>query len=223
MYFRYKSVCEFDLCKNGTVTERWTRERRMEQTRTVLLDAAEKIFAGRGYAGSMEDIAEAAGYTRGAIYAQFGGKDELFLAVIERHRQRFLDGFADVMASFDRLDDIDVTGFAERWRMLSGTDARQAAALSYEFTLFLLRNPAARDRVAAQRLETIRSLADYITKGVARLGGTLRIPAESLARVLLATNDGVTLASHLDGEDLYGTFLQLVLSSVGPAQTDAAK
>ena len=49
------------------MTERWTRERRMEQTRTVLLDAAEKIFAGRGYAGSLEDIADAAGYTRGAI------------------------------------------------------------------------------------------------------------------------------------------------------------
>ena len=71
---------------------------------------------------------------------------------------------------------------------------------------------------AAQRLETIRSLADYITKGVARLGGTLRIPAEPLARVLLATNDGITLASHLDGEDLYDTFLQLVMSSVGPPQ-----
>ncbi|WP_395311342.1 helix-turn-helix domain-containing protein [Mycobacterium sp. AMU20-3851] len=198
------------------MTERWTRERRMEQTRTVLLDAAEKTFAGRGYAGSLEDIAEAAGYTRGAIYAQFGGKEELFLAVIERHRQRFLDGFADVMESFDRFADIDVEGFAERWRVLSGTDAQQAAALNYEFTLFLMRHPAARDRVAAQRRETVRSLAEYITKGVARLGGSLRIPAESLARVLLATNDGVTLASHLDGEDLYRTFLQLVMSSVGP-------
>lgn len=201
------------------MSERWTRERRMEQTRTVLLDAAEKIFAGRGYAGSLEDIADAAGYTRGAIYAQFGGKDELFLAVIERHRQRFLDGFADVMASFDRLDDIDVDGFAERWRILSGTDAQQAAALNYEFTLFLLRNPAARDRVAAQRRETVRSLAEYISKGVARLGGSLKIPAEPLARVLLATNDGVTLASHLDGEDLYRTFLQLVMSSVGPPES----
>lgn len=197
------------------MTERWTRERRMEQTRTVLLDAAETIFASRGYAGSLEDIADAAGYTRGAIYAQFGGKDALFLAVIERHRQRFLDGFADVMASFDRFADVDVEGFAERWRLLSGADAQRAAALNYEFTLFLLRNPDARDRVAAQRRETVRSLAEYIAKGIARLGGSLKIPAESLARVLLATNDGVTLASHLDGEDLYRTFLQLVLSSVG--------
>lgn len=190
----------------------------MEQTRTVLLDAAETIFASRGYAGSLEEIADAAGYTRGAIYAQFGGKDELFLAVIERHRQRFLDGFADVMESFDTFSDVDVAGFADRWRVLSGTDAQQAAALNYEFTLFLIRNPEARDRVAAQRLETIRSLSDYITKGVARLGGSLVVPAEQLARVILATNDGITLASHLDGEDLYGTFLRLVMSSVGPPE-----
>lgn len=188
----------------------------MEHTRTVLLDAAEKVFASRGYAGSLEDIADAAGYTRGAIYAQFGGKDELFLSVIERHRQRFLDGFADVMESFDRFADVDIDGFAERWRMLSGADAQQAAALNYEFTLFLLRNPAARERVADQRADTVRSLADYITEGVARLGGSMLIPAESLARVILATNDGVTLASHLDGEDLYRTFLQLVMSGVGP-------
>ncbi|MGU3500801.1 TetR/AcrR family transcriptional regulator [Mycobacterium sp. C31M] len=200
------------------MAERWTRARRMEQTRTVLLDAAETIFASRGYAGSLEEIADAAGYTRGAIYAQFGGKDELFLAVIERHRQRFLDGFADVMESFDTFSDIDVAGFADRWRVLSGADAQRAAALNYEFTLFLIRNPEARDRVAAQRLETIRSLSDYITKGVARLGGSLVVPAESLARVILATNDGITLASHLDGEDLYGTFLRLVMSSVGPPE-----
>ena len=44
------------------------------------------------------------------------------------------------------------------------------------------------------------------------------VPAESPARVILATNDGVTLASHLDGEDLYRTFLQLVMSSVGPPE-----
>jgi AcrR family transcriptional regulator len=218
MNFRYKTVFIAEVWEDGLMSERWTRERRMEQTRTVLLDAAEKIFANRGYAGSLEDIAEAAGYTRGAIYAQFGGKDELFLAVIERHRQRFLDGFADVMESFDRFSDIDVEGFADRWRLLSGTDAQQAAALNYEFTLFLLRNSAARERVAVQRRETVRSLAEYISKGVARLGGSLKIPAEPLARVLLATNDGVTLASHLDGEDLYRTFLQLVLSSVGPPE-----
>jgi hypothetical protein len=40
----------------------------------------------------------------GAVYAHFGGKEELFLAVIQRQRQRFLDGFADAVSSSDRVD-----------------------------------------------------------------------------------------------------------------------
>jgi hypothetical protein len=95
--------------------------------------------------------------------------------------------------------------------MSSGT-AR--AALGYEFTLFLLRNPEARERLADQRLETVRSLGDFISKNVARLGATLAIPAETLARVILAVNDGITLGSHLDDEDLYQPYLQLIVSSI---------
>jgi hypothetical protein len=120
------------------------------------------------------------------------------------------------MTSFHRLDDVDVDELAERWRQLSsGTDR---AALGYELTLFLLRNPDARERVAAQRLETIRALGEFISKNVARIGGTLTMDAETLARIVLAANDGITLESHLDGEDLYRPYLELVMSSVRAGQ-----
>lgn len=205
------------MCENRCVPERWTRERRVEHTRTLLLDAAEALFARKGLgAAALEDIADAAGYTRGAIYAHFGSKEELFLAVIERQRQRFLDGFADVISSFESLGDLDLDELASRWRDLMSGDAELAAALGYEVTLFLVRNPDARARVAAQRAETIKWLADYIAEGAARLGGTLELPATTLARVILATNEGVTLNSHVDGEDLYRPFMQLVISSIRP-------
>lgn len=206
------------MWENQRVPERWTRERRVQHTRDLLLDAAEKLFAERGLGGaSLEDIADAAGYTRGAIYAHFGSKEELFLAVIERQRQRFLDGFTDVVSSFHRLSDLNLDELSSRWRELMSGDAEQAAALGHEFTLFLVRNPEARDRVAAQRAETVRWLADYITDGAKRIGGTLTIPAETLARVILATNEGVTLHSHVDGEDLYRPFMELVISSIRPS------
>lgn len=195
------------------MVERWTKERRAEHTRQILLDAAEEVFARKGLTGAaLEEIADAAGFTRGAIYSQFGAKEKLFLAVVDRQRQRFLDGFAEVMMSFHRLSDVDIDELAERWRQLSsGTDR---AALGYELTLFLLRNPEARERVAAQRLETIRALGEFISKDVARIGGSLTIEAETLARVVIAANDGITLNSHLDGEDLYRPYLQLVMSSI---------
>ena len=138
------------------VAERWTRERRLEHTRGVLLDAAEEVFVKRGFGGAaLEDIAEAAGYTRGAIYSHFGAKEELFLAVVERHLLRFLNGFEDVIGSFESFEDLDVAQFAERWRELTIAEP-DSAALGYEFSLFLLRNPGARERLAAQREETVR-------------------------------------------------------------------
>ncbi|ADT98422.1 MULTISPECIES: TetR/AcrR family transcriptional regulator [Mycolicibacterium] len=195
------------------MAERWTKERRTEHTRQILLDAAEEVFARKGLTGAaLEEIADAAGFTRGAIYSQFGAKEKLFLAVVDRQRERFLDGFADVMDSFHRLSDVDIDELAQRWRQLSSGADR--AALGYELTLYLLRNPDARASVAAQRRETIRALGEFISKNVARIGGTLTIEAETLARIVLAANDGVTLDSHIDGEDLYRPYLQLVMSSV---------
>jgi AcrR family transcriptional regulator len=195
------------------VAERWTKERRTEHTRQILLDAAEEVFARKGLTGAaLEEIAEAAGFTRGAFYSQFGAKEHLFLAVVDRQRQRFLDGFADVMMSFHRLSDVDIDELAERWRQLSSGPDR--AALGHELTLYLLRNPEARESVAGQRRETVRALGEFISKNVARIGGTLTIEAETLARVVLAANDGITLNSHLDGENLYRPYLQLVISSV---------
>ena len=184
----------------------------------MLLDAAEELFARKGLLGAaLDEIADAAGYTRGAIYSHFGAKEELFLAVIERQRQRFLDGFTETIESFHRLSDIDLDELANRWREMSSGTAR--AALGYEFTLFLLRNPEARERLAEQRVETVRSLGNFISKNVARLGATLTIPAETLARVILAVNDGITLGSHLDEEDLYQPYLQLVVSSISASSS----
>ena len=59
---------------------RLTREQSRDQTRQRLLDAAQSIFITKGFvAASVEDIAEQAGYTRGAFYSNFGSKSELLL------------------------------------------------------------------------------------------------------------------------------------------------
>lgn len=200
------------------MSERWTRERRLEHTRKLLLDAAEEVIARKGLgAAALDDIADAAGYTRGAIYSHFGTKEELFLAVIDRQRQRFLEGFAEVIESFHRVDELDIDELAARWRSIgSGTDR---AALGYEFTLFLLRNPEARERLSAQRQANVQSLSEFISKHVARIGATLTMPADELARLILAVNDGVTLGSEVDGADLYRPYLELVISRITPPPT----
>jgi AcrR family transcriptional regulator len=199
------------------VVERWTRERRAERTRSLLIDAAEEVFARKGFdAASLEDIADGAGYTRGAIYAHFGAKakEDLLLAVSDRFWQRYFDNFSELRSLALPIEARELDRIAERWRDLSRTGGVNHAALGHEFILYLLRNPAARERVAAKRLEVVETLARFIVEGVDRLGATLTIPAETLAQVLISTSDGVILASELDGVDLYRPMLEIYVSAI---------
>ena len=156
------------------MVERWTRERRLEHTRSLLLDAAEDVFAEKGFTpATLDDIAHAAGYTKGAIYKHFATKEDLFLAVSDRYWRRYFDNFAEVMSSAGQIGERELDEIARRWRQLSLDRGAEHAALGHEFTLYLTRNPEARDRVAEKRSEVVEALAMFIVEGIDRLGGTL--------------------------------------------------
>jgi AcrR family transcriptional regulator len=196
---------------NVRVVEKWTPGRRREHTRNVLLDAAEEVFARRGYEGaSLEEIAEAAGYSRGTIYKTFGSKEELFLAVGYRLNERFLASFE--FATGTDPSSMDLAAIADHWRQMLPNP--QDLALGLEFQLYLLRNPEARARVAAQRQHLAEMVASFIEEQAARLGVRWRVPAITVARLVLATVDGLYMAAYLDpsGDDLYVPFLEALLS-----------
>ncbi|WP_066900755.1 TetR/AcrR family transcriptional regulator [Mycolicibacterium houstonense] len=197
------------------MAERWTRERRLEHTRSVLLDAAEEVFAEKGFApATLDDIARAAGYTKGAIYKHFATKEDLFLAVSDRYWRRYFDNFAEVMASAKQVGVRERDEIAKRWRELSQDRGAEHAALGHEFTLYLRRNPESRDRVAAKRSEVVDALAKFIVEGIERLGGTLLIPPKTFAQVLIATSDSVVLGSELDDVDLYRPIVDMYVSAI---------
>lgn len=197
------------------MVERWTRERRLEHTRSLLLDAAENVFGEKGFtAATLDDIAYAAGYTKGAIYKHFATKEDLFLAVSDRYWRRYFDNFAEVMSAASQVGEHERDRIAQRWRELSRDRGADHAALGHEFTLYLLRNPEARERVSAKRTEVAEALADFIVKGVEQLGGTLLIPPLTLARVLIATSDAIVLASELDDIDLYRPIVDMYIAAI---------
>lgn len=197
------------------MVERWTRERRLEHTRALLLDAAEDVFAEKGFApATLDDIAYAAGYTKGAIYKHFATKEDLFLAVSDRYWRRYFDNFAEVMASAKQIGSRELDDIAGRWRQLSRDRGAEHAALGHEFALYLLRNPEARERVAAKRSEVVEQLAKFIVEGIDRLGGTLTISPSSFAHILVATSDAVVLAGELDDVDLYRPVIEMYVSAI---------
>src|SRR5438105_9912188 len=104
------------------VVEKLTPERRRELTRSTLIDAAADVFARRGFhAASLEEIAETAGFTRGAIYKNFDNKEELFFAVIERRIDAQLNRFSEVIRH-DRTAAADPAKLASIWESMLGFD-----------------------------------------------------------------------------------------------------
>src|SRR5687767_3284280 len=88
------------------VTGRPPALRKRTVTQERVLDAAERLFVDRGYrATSVQDIAAAAGYTTGAIYSSFSGKDELFVAVFERRIGRQEQVWRDALQSVHGIED----------------------------------------------------------------------------------------------------------------------
>ena len=199
-----------------------TLARRRQLTRDALVSAAEEVSARQGFEGaSLKEIAAAAGFSRGAIYSNFGGKEQFFLAVAKRFNEQFLAQFRDFVDAPAYGHQFDLVAIADRWRAMPHHDP-QRLALGLEFTLHLLRNPAARERVLEERRQISEMVARFIAQGAVSLGTTLMIPAETLARIVLAATDGLQLASFFDPEqdDLYEPFLKLLLSALTPPSSE---
>src|SRR5438552_10920354 len=84
----------------ATPAGRLTREQSRAQTRERLLRAAKGVFARSGFHGaSVEEIASAAGYSTGALYSNFDGKEDLFLVLMEREIDEHAREIAEVVRS----------------------------------------------------------------------------------------------------------------------------
>jgi AcrR family transcriptional regulator len=196
--------------------EKWTPERRMERTRAALIASARHAFATRGFEGaSLEEIAEAAGYTRGAIYRHFANKEELFFAVSATVNTEVLDAFAEELELEAGLSLDDNRLAAATWmKALAGN--REIWALNLEFSLYQYRNPAVQGRTADQRRENRATVASFMEHYWASRGIVPKVPVETIAAILLNVSDGFAQAARVDtdAEDLFATFLDLFVPAV---------
>jgi AcrR family transcriptional regulator len=192
--------------------ERWTPERRRELTRSALLAAAADVFSRRGFEGaSLEEIAEAAGFTRGAIYKNFGSKAELFFAVSDRDYTAKLQSFSE------RLDHdaefLDPADLAALWRETVAGDAD--LALNMEVRLYAMRNPEVRARFAEHQRAMRQELSQFIVDRTEGAGFTLTIPAMTLAGLLDAASWGIVESTAIDDADapLLESFFALIVNA----------
>jgi AcrR family transcriptional regulator len=170
---------------------RLTRAQRRQQTRARLLDAAGQVFARRGFhAATIDEVAEAAGYTKGAVYSNFASKDDLVLALLDQH-------LAGQLQQVEALDAIESS--EELRAALGGRTEQEFAAtrdfgvLLVEFSLYAMRNPAAQTELAKRYRQLRGRLAELITTRYARHQIPPPMPPEHLAALALATDAGLFL------------------------------
>ena len=189
--------------------ERLTPERRRQLTRDALVAAAAEVFTAKGFhAASLDEIADAAGFTRGAIYSNFGSKEELLFAVYDRLDDMSLAGMADAMDERGGDPVEDATAAAEVWSGLLGR-SREVIALSLELRLYALRNPEARGRLVKLEQQATDKLAAFIEDTFARQGTQPRTPAKQLAEIGRAGVNGHEEAAAVD-EDNAAHYRQLI-------------
>ena len=207
--------------------ERLTRLEQKAQTRERLLDAAAQVIAERGLeAASIDEIASAAGYTKGAVYSNFASKTELVIALLER---RIASQTAALSARFEGKDIATVTGEVAPLEELPESE-RQFVVLAIEFWLHAIRDERARGLVAAQyeRARTVVE-AHLVAAGYGAAVPAPSLSARDMAIVIEALGTGLGMQAALDPAnvrvDLMARVLPVLLagSAGGGAGTDAGE
>jgi AcrR family transcriptional regulator len=167
------------------------------------------VFSERGYlAASLEQIAEAAGFSKGVVYSQFGSKADLFLAVLE---QRIVDRAAANERLVERaLAATSLEAFAEMNTTTNRRGARWSLAL-IEFRVIAARDEELLERYRALHEVTVSRLSDHLGMLFDRYGIAPSVPVRSLARGVLALGAGDALESlvRARSEEFYGSALLL--------------
>lgn len=205
-----------ELSAGGAAATRLTRGQSRAHTRERLLAAARSAFARSGFHGaSVEEIASEAGFSTGALYSNFDGKEDLFLALmeteIEDHARELTEAVRAQASIADRA-----TGGARQWMSMIDREP-ELLLLLMEFWAYGVRDPEVRPKVAARFAQMREVLTKLIADGVREFDLELAIPAEQLAVAIDALADGIARQKLADPDavpdELMGTVLALLFSA----------
>jgi AcrR family transcriptional regulator len=181
---------------------RLTRAETKARTRDQLLDAAARVFAQKGLAGaSVEEIAESAGYSTGALYSNFDGKEQLFLELLAARRSRGIAHQAAVVAEVleqQTAGDEDLFGAISQFFVKVAGRNTEFAALQAEFWLYAVRNPEAMGVLAAKTDEQIDALEPLAVLMMERFGVATGVSPRAVVKVILGLFQGLMRQHQID-------------------------
>jgi AcrR family transcriptional regulator len=205
----------------GLARKRLSREQKKADTRERLLASALVVFAREGFGGaSVEEIAEEAGFSTGAVYSAFGGKQELFFAVLDRCLEEEKRELGEIFGREEPLEArISAVG---RWKPGPLESEEQWRKLATEFWLHAVRDPRARE-LLAERQRRQRAAAAQLLEGTYRERGR-RPPVEAglLADAVIGMQIGMAMRAIVDPEAIpdgsYARVLGILLGTSDASQ-----
>jgi AcrR family transcriptional regulator len=198
--------------------KRLTRQEQQARTRSRLMNAASKVFSCKGMQqASIDEVAQEAGYTKGAFYANFRSKEELFLAMLD---ERFGERIQEVERAFASEEPPPeqarhaAADFARACR--SDPDSER---LFLEFASYALQDPSFREELLT-RFATLRSrMAEIYTRRMQAYGIESPVPIDRVVRMVVAMADGWALWRLLEPDDvddeLFESMMEIFTTGVG--------
>jgi AcrR family transcriptional regulator len=200
--------------------DRRTRAARAEgrQAREELLTAALHVFARRGYGhAAVDEIVAEAGYSKGALYWHFAGKEELLQALLEERIDAPAREMVALLESAPPDRDMSVEAARAFGRRLR--EQREAVLLDREYWSLAIRDPELRARYIARQNELRRALGGALQARMRHLGTpNLPMAAEQVARIVMSIIAGLAIDELIEPgsvePDLLGDALAVLYSGL---------
>ncbi|MGF6659843.1 AcrR family transcriptional regulator [Paraburkholderia atlantica] len=191
---------------------RLTRACKKERTRERLLDAARRSFIERGLAAtSVEHIAEAAGYTRGAFYSNFSSQLELLLELLQRDVEKTCADLQAIIKSPCAPAQEKVRALA---RLSCAEFESDCFTLWVEAGLLASRDSTVRERVTGLRQRKLAKLAACLRAGARPGDGGWLAQPEALAAALLSLCDGMRFFRLCNPEERTDEAIRVILAAL---------
>jgi AcrR family transcriptional regulator len=186
---------------------------RREEVRRRLLEAAAQVFAQRGYAGArLDEIANVAGFTKGAVYSNFSGKHALLVELIDQHlRREFEVREQDVKSK--RRPERAVEDIADAYAhaiVENSTWSRLMVELGQQAGY----DEEVRDAYLEARRGLRQQLAERLAVAAGNVGLEFTVPAEQVALSLQSLRLGLSLEHGTDPEQVDLSTVRTVIAAV---------
>jgi AcrR family transcriptional regulator len=190
-----------------------TRPEQQQRTRERLLDAASRVFARRGYhAATLEQVAHEAGYSTGAVYSNFSGKEDLFLALADRQIGGRAEQARRVAEAAE--DPAELEAALAEWFRSFVEESEDWPLLFYEFWSYGVRNASLRSEFEARRRTAREAISRPLAEAASQLGHRPRYPPEQLAAALSGVINGLAFERAVDPESIPDEMFAFVIRTL---------